>query len=107
MGRIWTKVGYRLHINKQSILENHMFFRNKRTPIATIIEDADSVLLKHQKVILNCWKKYVCELLKSVTVQYLETSEEQIGEEIYCTEAEVSTAIKFLEAGKATGENDI
>ena len=37
----------------------------------------------------------------------METSKEQIGKEIHLTEAEVSTAIKYLNAGKAPGENDI
>ena len=37
----------------------------------------------------------------------METSEEQFGEEIYQTKAEVSTAIKSLKADKAPGEDDI
>ena len=37
----------------------------------------------------------------------METSEEQIGKEIHLTEAEVSTAIKSLKAGKAPGGNVI
>ena len=59
------------------------------------MEDASSVLLKHQHSILNRWREYFCELLNPVTVQYLETYEEQIGKEIYLTEAEVRIAIKF------------
>ena len=37
----------------------------------------------------------------------METSEKQIGYEIYLTKAKVSTAIKSLKAGKAPGEDDI
>ena len=62
------------------------------------IKDTNAVLLKHQKDILNRWKEYFCELLNPVTVQHLKTSEEQFDEEIYLTEAKVSTAIKSLVA---------
>ena len=79
----------------------------KRRLAATFIEDVDSVLLKNQKGILNCSREYFCELLNPVTVQHLETSEEQIGKEIYLTEAEMSTAIKSLKTGKAPGEDNI
>ena len=54
-----------------------------------------------------CWKEYFYELLNPVTVQYLETSKEQIGKEIYLTEAEISKAIKLLKPGKASCEDDI
>ena len=37
----------------------------------------------------------------------METSKEQIGKEIHLTEAQVSTAIKSLKAGKAPGKDDI
>ena len=63
--------------------------RGKQTPVATFIEDTNSVLLKYQKDIFNRWKKYFCQLLNLVTVQHLETSEEQFGKEIHLTEAEV------------------
>ena len=79
----------------------------KQTPVPTFIENANNVLLKHQKSILNCWRGYFCMLLNPVTVQRLEISEKQISEKIYLTAAEVSTAIKSLKAGKVLGEDDI
>ena len=81
--------------------------RRKQTLVATFIEDANSVFLKHQTSILNCWKEYFCELLNPVTVQHLETSTEQIGEKIYLTKAQIRTAIKSLKAGKASGDENI
>ena len=36
----------------------------------------------------------------------MERSKEQIGEEIYLTDAEVSTTIKSLKVGKVPGEDD-
>ena len=107
MGRIWTKVEYRLQIGKQSILANHASFMRKQTPVATFIEDTNGMLLKHQKGILNRWREYFCQLLNAVTVKHLKTSKKQFGEETHLTEAEVSTAIKSLKAGKAPGEDDI
>ena len=47
------------------------------------------------------WREYFCKLLNPVTVQHLKTSKDHL------TEAEVSTAVKSLKAGKAPGENDI
>ena len=79
----------------------------KRTLVATFIKDANCVFLKHAKGILNCWREYFCDLFNPVTVQHLETSKKQIGEEIYLTEAEVSKTIKSLKAGKASGEGNI
>ena len=105
MGRISTKVGYRLQIGKKSILENRTSFCGKRTPVATFTEDANIVLLKHQKGIPNCWR--VRELLNPRTVQNLKTSEKQIGEKIYLTKTKVSSAIKSLKIDKVPGENDI
>ena len=40
-------------------------------------------------------------------VQHFETSKEQIAEETHLTKAVASTAMKFLKAGKAPGEDDI
>ena len=72
--------------------------RGKQTPVATFIEDNNNVLLKHQKSILNRWRECFCVILNPVTVHYFETFEEEIGEEIYLTEAEVRTAIKLFES---------
>ena len=80
--------------------------RGKRTLVTTFIDDANDVLLKHQKGILNCWREYHRDLLNPVTVRHLKTSEGQIGKEIYLTKTELSTAIKSLRAGKAAGEDD-
>ena len=107
MGRIWTKVGYGILIGKQSILANHTSLARQTNTGCTFIEDANSVLLKHQKDILNCWRKYCCELLNPVTLRHLETAEEQIGGKIYDSKAKVITAIKSLKAGKAPGEDNI
>ena len=102
MEKIWTKVEHKLERSANKVFwQTIRRLRGKRTSVVTFIEDPNGVLLKHQKDILNCWREYFCELLNPVTVQHLETSEEQIGEEIYLTEAEVSTAIKVLKAGKA------
>ena len=65
------------------------------------------LIVCYQKLILNRRREYFCQLLISVTVQHLKTSEEQIGEEIYLTETEVSSAIKSLKTGKALGEDNI
>ena len=81
--------------------------RGKRTSVATFIEDTNGVLFKHQKGILNSGREYYCEILNPVTVQHLDISYEQIGEEIHLTEEEVSTATKSLKAGKAPGKDDI
>ena len=107
MKRIWTKVGYRLQIGKKVFWQTIHRLCGKQTPVATFIEDANSVPQKQQKCILNCWRKYFCQFLNPVTIQHLEAFEEQIGEKIYLTEAELCTAIKFLKAGKAPGEYDI
>ena len=81
--------------------------RGKRTSVVIFIEDANNVPPKYQKIILNLWREYFCELLNPVTVQHLKTSEEQIGEKIYLTETEVSTVIKSLKAGNVPGKDDI
>ena len=105
MGRIWKKIGYRVQVGKQSILANRTSFARQTNTSCHLHQGCycNDVLLNYQKGILNCWREYFCELLNLLTVQHLETSEEQIGEEIHLTEA----AIKSLKTGKAFGEDDI
>ena len=80
----WKEFGQKLDNDYRSA--NKVFWttlrhlRGKRTPVATFIEDTNGVLLNHQKGILDCWREYFYELLNPVTVQHLETSEEQIDE---------------------------
>ena len=86
----WEELGKSLNIEYRSA--NKVFWQTirclggKRTPVATFIVDTNGVFLKHQKGILNLWREYFCELLNIITVQHLETFEEQIGEEIYVTQ---------------------
>ena len=107
MGRIWTKVGYRLQLANKVFWQTIRHLHSKQTPVATFIKNTNGVLLKHQKGILNHWRKYFCELLNPVIVQHLKTFEKQIGEEIHSTKTEVSTAMKSLKAGKAPDEDDV
>ena len=79
----------------------------KQTPIATFIKETNSVLLKHQKGILNHWREYFCQVLNPVTAQHFKTFNEQFCEKVYLIKAKVSTAIKSLKAGKTPGEDDI
>ena len=107
----WEEFGQKLDTDYRSankvLWQTIGRLRGKQTPVATFVKDTNGVLMKHQKDILNRWREYFCQLLNSATVQHLETSEEQFGEEIHLTEAEVSTAIKSLKTGKALGEDNI
>ena len=102
----WEEFGQKL--DTDYILANKVFWQtichlcSKQTPVATFIKDSKCAFEAS-----NHWRKYCCELLNLVTAQYLETSEEQIGEEIHLTKAQVSTAIKSLKAGKSPCKDDI
>ena len=63
--------------------------------------------MKDQDAILNRWREYFSDLLNSVDATSTQIHEEQIGEDIQITKADVNAVIKFLKNGKAPGEDDI
>ena len=82
----WEVFGQKLDTDYRSA--NKVFWktihhlRGKRTPVATFIENANSVLLKQQKEILNRWRKYFCDLLNPVTVQHLENPRKKLVKKV-------------------------
>ena len=81
--------------------------RGKRSRAALFIEDSNGVTLKDQDAILNRWREYFSDLLNPVDATPIQIHEEQVGEDIQITEADVNAVIKSLKTGKAPGEDDI
>ena len=79
----------------------------KRSRAAFFIEDSNGVTLKDQDAILNRWRDYFSDLLNPVNATPIQIHEEQVGEDIQITEADVNAVIKSLKTGKAPGEDDI
>ena len=63
--------------------------------------------LKDQDAILNRWREYFSDLLNPVDATPIQIYEEQDGEDIQITGADVNAVIKSLKTGKAPGEDDI
>ena len=63
--------------------------------------------LKDQDAILNRWRDYFSDLLNPADATPMQIHEEQVGEDIQITEADVNAVIKSLKTGKAPGEDDI
>ena len=63
--------------------------------------------LKDQDAILNRWRDYFSDLLNPVDATPIQIHEEQVGEGIQITEADVNAVIKSLKTGKVPGEDDI
>ena len=81
--------------------------RGKRYQATFCIEDSNDVTLKDQGAILNRWRDYFADLLNPVDATSTQIHEEQVGEDIEITEADVNAVIKSLKTGKASGEDDI
>ena len=81
--------------------------RGKRSRAALFIEDSNGVTLKDQDAILNRWRDYFSDFLNPVDATPIQIHEEQVGEDIQITEADVNAVIKSLKTGKAPGEDDI
>ena len=64
-------------------------------------------LLKDQDAILNRWKEYFSDFLNPVDTTPTQIHEEQVGEDIQITAADVNTVTKSLKTGNAPGEDDI
>ena len=81
--------------------------RGKRSRAALFIKDSNGVTLKDQDAILNWWKNYFSDLLNPVDATPIQIHEEQVGEDIPITKADVNAVIESLKTGKAPGEDDI
>ena len=81
--------------------------RGKRSRATFFIEDSNGVTLKDQDTILNGWRDYFSDLLNPGDATPIQIHEEQVGEVIQITEADVNAVIKSLKTGKASGEDDI
>ena len=56
---------------------------------------------------MNRWREYFSDLLNPVDATSTQIHEEQVGEDIHLTKADVNAIIKSLKTGKAPGEDDI
>ena len=63
--------------------------------------------LKDQDAILNRWREYFSDLSNLVDATSPQVHEEQVGEDVQITEADVNAVIKSLKTGKAPSEDDI
>ena len=109
--RAWKEFGERLDDDFKTA--NKVFWQTirrllgKRSRAALFIEDSNGVTLKDQDTILNRWRDYFSDLLNPVDATPIQIHEEQVGEDIQITEADVNAVIKSLKTGKAPGEDDI
>ena len=109
--RAWKEFGERLDDDFKTaskvFWQTIRRLRRKRSRAALFIEDANGVTLKDQDTILNRWRDYFSDLLNPVDATPIQIHEEQVGEDIQITEADVNAIIKSLKTGKAPGEDDI
>ena len=70
--------------------QNVRRLRGKRSQAAFFIEDSNGVFLKHQDAILNRLREYLSDLLNPVDTTSTQIYEEQVGKNIWKTEADVN-----------------
>ena len=56
---------------------------------------------------MNQWGEYFSDLVSPVNATPTQIHQEQVGEDIQITEADVNAVTKLLKTGKAPGEDDI
>ena len=82
--------------------------RSKRSSVKFSIKDFTGNILTDENEILSRWREYFEDLLNPVKTSIRDTHEvTHLGEEEVFTAAEVATAIKGIESGKAAGEDEI
>ena len=92
--RAWKESGERLDDDFKTA--NKVFWqticrlRGKRSRAACFIEDSNGVILKDQDAILNRWRDYFSDLLNPVDATPTQIHEEQVGEDLQITEADVN-----------------
>ena len=109
--RAWKEFGERL--DDDFTMANKVFWqtirrlRGKRSQTAFFIEGSNGVTLKNQDAILNRCREYFSDLLNPVDATSTQIHEEQVGEDVQITEADVNAVIKSLKTGKVPREDDI
>ena len=63
--------------------------------------------MKDQDAISNRWREYFSDLLNPVDATPTQIHEEQVGEDVQITEADVNAVIKSFKTGKASGEDEL
>ena len=95
--RTWKEFGERLGDDFETA--NRVFWqtirrlRGKRSQAAFFIESSNGVTLKDQDAILSWWRKYFSDRLNPVDATSTQIHEEQVGEVIQITEADVNAVI--------------
>ena len=95
--RAWKKFGERFDDDfktaKKVFWQNICRLRGKRSRVAFFIKDSNGVTLKDQDAILNRWRDYFSDLLNTVDATPTQIYEEQVGEDVQITEADVNAVV--------------
>ena len=108
----WEEFGRRLDSNYFSankvVWQTIRHLRGKRLSITYSINDSDGNILTDENKILSRRREYFEDLLNPVKASTRNTHEvTHLGKDEVFTAAEVTTAIKGINSGKAAGEDEI